>query len=328
MSCRAKKPKKYHLKRSKYRVKNWSEYNLSLKKRGSIIVWVDPQSNLEWYYTGTRQAGGKMIYSDEAIRVNLTVRSVYHQPMRQTQGMVEDIVKLIGMDVSVPDYTVVSKRAKKLDLTVERFSTKDAANERSNETVYMIIDSTGLKIYGEGEWASVKHKTKIRRSWRKLHISVDRNGEIQATTLTDHRTNDASQVRDLQAQVSDPIDRVIADGAYDTQSVYQLFLSNDPTSRLIIPPRENAVLSDDTVLKQRNNHLTYIQKNGRRQWEESSGYTQQARVENTMFRYKTIIGGKLRSRTFDRQQNEAVLCCSILNKMTSLGMPVSFKVAA
>jgi len=323
MACLSKTPKKKHLKSSKYRLRNWPEYNNALKTRGSILMWVDP--NCDWIFSGKRKPGGKIIYSDLAIEMYLQVCKVYHLALRQGEGFMGDIMKLLRLDLPIPDYTVISKRAKKLDIKLKRFS-QEAANSR-NKTTYMIIDSTGLKIYGEGEWANVKHGTKYRRDWRKLHISVNKDGDIQAVTLTDRHTSDASQVPILQDQVCEKVDVAITDGAYDDKAIYASFLERNPSTRIIIPPRKTAILSEDSILEQRNKHIHYVRKYGRDSWEENSGYSQQARAENTMFRYKTILGGKLSARIFESQQNEVVLGCSILNKMASFGMPKSYKVA-
>jgi len=326
MACRSKNPKKSHLKSAKYKVANWSSYNKALINRGRITVWIEPGCNIDWYYDGPREPGGKVKYSDMAIEMNLQVRQVYHQPLRQTQGLVEDVVNLMGLALDIPSYSVVSKRAKKLKLSVKRFSKKEMETQ-ADEYVYMIIDSTGLKIYGEGEWALAKHKTKQRKSWRKLHISVGIDAQIKAVTLTNHLTDDASQVGPLRSQINEDVSETIGDGAYDSRGVYEELQMNDADIKFTIPPRNSAVQSDDTLFRQRNDHIDYIDKNGRSQWERTSGYTQQARVENTMYRYKTIIGGKLRSRHIESQETEAVLSCSILNTMADLGMPVSYRAA-
>jgi hypothetical protein len=327
MACNTRNLKKRHLKKSKYKLKNWAKYTQSLKNRGDIFVWIDKDADLGWVYSGKRRPGGKVIYSDKAIEMSLKIRSIYHQPLRQTQGLIEGIFRLMKVNVTVPDYTTVSRRAKTLDLNVERFPTGEGSIINPNEPVYMIIDSTGLKVYGAGEWHVKKHGVKARRSWRKCHLSVTRTGDIQAGTVTDHRTDDASQVPKLQEQVEEDVAGAIGDGAYDVKHVYQSFIEMNPDIRLIIPPRSYAVMSEDPKLKQRNEHIDKIQQHGREAWENSSGYTQQARAENTMFRYKTIFGGQLRSRTFESQENEVILNCSILNKMRSLGMPDSYRVA-
>tara|TARA_B100001964_G_C14163714_1_gene568025 strand:- start:172 stop:1152 length:981 start_codon:yes stop_codon:yes gene_type:complete len=326
MACTTKFPNKQHLKSDRYKLRNWPEYNNALKQRGSIIVWIDPECNTDWYYSGARTPGGKVVYSDLAIEVILRIRQIYHQPLRQTQGMMEDIARLLKLDVQIPDYSVVSRRAKKLNLSIQRF-TGNNVESGSNETTYMIIDSTGLKIYGEGEWSSAKHNSKPRKSWRKLHISVGKKGDVQAVILTDRHTDDSSQVPVMQDQMDQPVVKAIADGAYDTRGAYESLLKDNPNIKIVIPPRDSAVSAGDNVFDQRNKHISYIHNYGREQWEKRTEYIQQARAENTMYRYKTIIGGKLRSRHFDSQKNEAVLSCSILNKMASFGMPDSYKIA-
>ena len=239
--------------------------------------------------------------------------------------MIESIIKMMGMQVSVPDYTTVCRRAQKLALKLERFQIGEG--KKTGGTVYMIIDSTGLKVYGAGEWHVKKHGINPRRKWKKMHVSVGTDGDIQAVTVTDQYTDDASQVSELQDQMTETVDGGVADGAYDSHDVYESFLDKNTDSRIIIPPRSTAVMSEDAVFKQRNEHIYYIQEHGREAWEDSSGYTKQARSENTMFRYKLIFGGHLRSRTDRSQETEVTLNCSILNKMASLGMPDSYKVA-
>jgi len=323
MACKTKTPKKTHLKRSKYRVRNWPEYNKGLKQRGRILIWVDPRC--DWLYQGVRKPGGKIIYSDLAIEMFLRVRQLFHIPLRQSEGFITDIMTMLNLDLPVPNYTVVSRRSMTLEFELKRYSKKDKS--KFEGPTYMIIDSTGLKVYGEGEWANVKHGTKIRRDWRKLHVSVNEKGDIQAVELTDRQTDDASQVDNLHKKSGEKVDVAIADGAYDTTDVYSTFIAANKDAVIIIPPRKSAVLSDDSVLFQRNKHIEFIQNNGRDEWEKRSGYTMQSRSENTMFRYKTTFGDKLHARLFESQKNEAILSCSILNKMASLGMPKSYKVA-
>jgi hypothetical protein len=254
----------------------------------------------------------------------LRVRQIFHIALRQSEGFITDIMTILNLDLPVPNYSVVSRRAKTLDIKLKRYSKKDKSEPK--RTTYMIIDSTGLKVYGEGEWANVKHGTKIRRDWRKLHVSVNEKGGIQAVELTDRHTDDASQVDNLHKKSGEKVDVTIADGAYDTTEVYASFISDNKDTLIIIPPRKSAVLSDKSVLFQRNKHIEYIKNNGRDEWEERSGYSKQSRSENTMFRYKTTFGDKLHARLFESQKNEAILSCSILNKMSSLGMPESYKV--
>ena len=323
MACKTKKPKKKHLKSSKYRVRNWPEYDKGLKQRGRILIWVDPRC--DWLYQGLRKPGGKIIYSDLAIEMFLRVRQIFHLALRQSEGFITDIMTMLNLDLPIPNYSVVSRRSKTLDIELKRYSKKDKF--ASDGTTYMIIDSTGLKVYGEGEWANVKHGTKIRRDWRKLHVAVNEKGYIQSVELTDRYTDDSSQVDKLHKKSGEKVDVTVADGAYDTADVYATFISENKDATIIIPPRKSAVLSDDILFSQRNNHIEYIQNNGRDEWEKRSGYSKQARSENTMFRYKTTFGDKLHARLFASQKNEAMLSCSILNKMASLGMPNSYKVA-
>ncbi len=325
MSYSKKKSGKKTSTKKPYKVRNWSGYTPDLKDRGRIHIWMDAATLASWYFSGTRKRGGRIKYSDMAIELCLTIRILFHLPLRQTQGFMESIVELMGLDLAIPDYTRLSRRAKKLALKIKRFSEKAVADEDT----YIIIDSTGMKVQGEGEWLHTKHGTKQRKSWRKLHLGVNQHGEIEAETLTDQHAGDPSQVSDLLDQVDTPIDIAIADGAYDTGPVYESFQAHHPEhpTQVIIPPRKTALYSEDSLFEQRNQHITYIDKRGRDTWDYASKYSRQARVENTFSRIKTIFGGKLHSRDPDCQNTEARILCNILNKMTSLGMPDSHRVA-
>lgn len=311
-------------KKIKYRVRNWKEYNQALKNRGRILVWFDEDVATQWCYQGKRSRGGQFTYSNAAIELCLTFRVLFHLALRQTQGFMEDIMDLLEIELPVPDYTRLSRRGKTIDLKIKRYTDKTDMKEDT----YLIIDSTGLKIYGAGEWLSEKHGVKPRRAWRKLHIGVNRNGEVLAEALTDHHTDDPSQIPHLLAQVEDKICKAIADGAYDSRPVYEAFQSKQPEQliKITIPPRKTAKLSLDPLFIQRNNHIVFIEKHGRDKWDYASEYTQQSRSENTFFRYKTIIGNKLRARLIENQKAESTLACNILNKMVTIGMPDSYKV--
>ncbi len=170
------------------------------------------------------------------------------------------------------------------------------------------------------------------RAWRKLHLAVDADsGEIVASDLTARRTHDCTQVPALLEQIADPVASVSADGAYDTKAVYEAALvrGEGRAVRVLIPPRRNAQLSSkpSAALQERNRNIRSIRELGRREWHISSGYSKRSMVENTVFRYKTMIGRSMRSRTLDGQRVEVRLACKILNAMTHLGMPDSYRVA-
>lgn len=196
----------------------------------------------------------------------------------------------------------------------------------SQTAVHLAVDSTGLKIFGEGEWLEEKHKTKgKRRSWRKLHLGLDLiSGEIVCSDLTTDDVGDPTALSDLLDQLDGPIDQFLADGAYGGEPTSDLLAARFGTTIVVtIPPPKNAVLSpngaqDPTA---RDRHIADISARGRMAWQKTSGYNQRSRAETLMCRWKTVIGPKLKARSFENQKTEAKIGVRILNRMTELGRP-------
>jgi hypothetical protein len=253
-----------------------------------------------------------------AIETGLALRLVFHQPLRQTEGAMRSIVNLLGLDLPIPDHTTFSRRGGGLTVLPQRI-------ERI-EPLHLLIDSTGVKIYGEGEWLNQKHGVRSRRRWRKLHLAVDADTqEIAAVELTPDDVGDVSALPDLLDQIERPLGSVTADGAYDGETVYDEVRHRHPAARVIIPPRSTAVLSEAGTT-QRDEHLRSIQNHGHIGWQRRSGYGRRSLAETAMYRYKTIIGRRLHARTLPNQQTEAKVACNALNKMTGLGMPISVRI--
>jgi len=238
-------------------------------------------------------------------------------PLRQTEGFVGSLLRLMDLDLTSPDHTTLSRRAKQLEVELRTFGKKTA--------IHLIVDSTGLQIRGQGPWANAKHGKKGTREWRKLHVGVDEKGMIVAELLTESTTDDASVVPDLVDQIADDkrITRFTADGAYDTNSIYETFAALG--AKVVVPPIKTAVTSSARPrgAKARNRTINRVRKVGLRKWKKETRYHQQGRAENTFFRYKQIIGGGLRARDPGNQQTEARLACNILNRMLQLGAPRS-----
>ena len=309
-------------KKSLYRIQNWKDYNASLVARGSLTVWISDDAKAGWLHQGPQQRGHPVIFSDTAIETALTIRAVYHLPLRQTEGFLLSIFDLLNIDLPVPDYTTISKRAG--DLLV------DLPVRGSAEPIHIVIDSTGLKVYGEGEWKVKMHGKSKRRAWRKLHLGVNPcTGEVEAEELTEAYTDDAKQVEGLLAQIDQEIDLAAMDGAYDEHRIHAL-LAEQGTKGLI-------PTSKDARIKKRGNAtgpplprdeiLRAIRSLGRSGWKEQSGYHMRSLAENAVYRQKTIFGSNLRSRCFENQKTEARIRCRAMNIMTHLGMPESVKVS-
>jgi hypothetical protein len=310
-------------RKSSYRVKNWSAYDKALVQRGSITFWMSDDFEKTWSHTGEPQRGSQFDYSAEAIRIMLTVKEVFHLSNRATEGFVRSIFTMLQISLSVPDHTTLSRRGQDLDVPLPK---------KASAHLDIVMDSTGLKIYGEGEWKVRTHGKSKRRTWRKLHVGVDpASGEIQAAALTENSVSDDAMVEPLLKQIEQPIQRFAADGSYDKRKVYDSLNQHAPEADVLIPPRKNARIWQHGNTKaqrlKRDENLRYIRQHGRQDWKQSVGYHVRSLAETTMFRIKTIFGDQLSARLLETQKTQALIRCAALNRMTHLGMPDSYTVA-
>ena len=319
------KPHRRSRRRSQvvYRVRNWPDYDAGLQQRGSLTVWFTPQAVEAWYYQGPRQRGAQYTFSEVAIQTALILRLLYHLPLRQTEGFVASILALMGLAVRVPDHTTLSRR--QAGLTV------DWPLQPKDQPLHLVVDATGLKVYGEGEWKVRQHGWNKRRTWRKLHLGVDEaTGEIVAQTLTTNSQDDAGQVEPLLDQIEAPIAAVGGDGAYDRRKVFEALAASDrgPPMRPIIPPRKDAKIEQHGNRKAeplpRDETIRTIRKRGRRTWKKTSGYHRRSIAETQIGRYKQILGDTLHARTLTHQQTETRVGCAILNRLLHLAKPESY----
>jgi hypothetical protein len=314
------KRSQYKYAKSRYRVRNWPEYEASLQRRGNLTVWLSDDALDSWRAPPSGKPGGQRTYADIAIEVALTIRMVFHLPLRQTEGFLRSLTDMLDVEIPIPDHTTLSRRVKKLGEIPFRALASD-------RPIHLLIDSTGLRIHVGHLRKPPKH-----RAWRKLHLAVDAStGEIVASDLTGRRTRDCARAPVLLEQIDDPVASISADGAYDTAGVYEAaqMKGDGHAVRVLIPPGRNARLSPrpSAAQRKRNRNVRFISRLGRREWQKRSGYSKRSMVENTMYRYKTIIGRRMRSRTFAGQRVEVQLASKILNTMTGLGMPDSYRVA-
>ena len=308
-----------------YRVKNWSSYNRALVARGSLTVWIDDGLWEQWYDHRPSQRGAQFVYSDQAMEWMLTMRVLFGLPLRQTQGFIQSLLDLMGLVLAVPDYSTLSRRQGALRVELPKKQTNSPASP-----MHLVVDSTGLKVYGEGEWNVRQHGWTKRRTWRKLHVGVNEaTGEVVAQTLTSHRIDDASQVVDLLSQVDQAVGAVGGDGAYDRQKVFDALATppSGPPIEPIIALRKDAIIQQHGNCKgpplARDEILRAIRRKGRKGWKQESGYHRRSLAETLIYRYKHLIGGTLKARSEANQQVESRLGCAILNRMIHLGKPQS-----
>ena len=310
-------------KKAQYKVRNWKEYNEELVKRGSIFFWIEQSAEDNWNNppkTGKR--GRPELYSDIAIETCLTLKYVFRLNLRATEGFINSLFLLMKVSLSSPDYSTLSLRETTLSVTIHAGKERDA-----NETLHIVVDSSGAKVYGEGEWKVRQHGWSKRRTWRKFHLGIDeKTGEIKAAEVTGNATADSAMLAPLLHQIPNPIDQVSADGAYDKRTCYDTL--DELGIIAAIPPQKNANIwrhgNSGGSPFARDENLRRIRTIGRWQWKEEIGYHRRSIAENAMFRFKTIFGGVISARTFLNQRGEVLLKCKILNKMAWGGMPDSY----
>ncbi len=305
-----------HIPKMSFKVRNWPAYEAGLRRRGSLTLWIEGAALGDWQSTGP---GGQARYTDAAIQTSLMLRMAFKLALRETEGLMMSVLTLMGLTLSAADHSTVSGRAVVLPV----IQTAPVPQGPS----HLLIDSTGLQVYGAGQWLEAKHGAKSRRTWRKLHVAVDAaNGMTVAQTLTDQDADDPSQVGPLLDQVDDPIVQVTADGAYDGAPTYQTIAAHGDEIEVVIPPRSTAVPSGEPgPPTQRDRHLAMIAEQGRLAWQAKTGYGQRSLVETTMGRYKALIGPRLRARGFAAQQTEAAVGVAVLNRMLVAGRPDSVR---
>src|SRR5919112_458979 len=314
---------RHHIPRHKHKVTNWADYDASLRQRGSLNVWFTDEAIVAWKAQPRTTRGGQPWSSELAILTALTLRAVFRLALRQTEGLIGSIMGLLGLDLAVPDHTTLSRRAATLEIPRPQSSSSTDAGDGA-EPVHLLVDSTGLKLCGSGEWLVEKHGSRTRRSWRKLHIGVDANtGQIVAAVLTDHDGDDGSQTGPLLDQITGSLASFTGDGAYDQEGVYTSVGERHPAAAVIVPPRATAVPSKaaESEPTQRDRHLELMAERGRMAWQKASGYVKRARAETAISRYKRVIGDGLRSRTDERRATEVDVAVHGLNRMRELGRP-------
>jgi len=288
---KANAARRHHIPKQRHRATNSATYDAALRQRGSLTVWFTDAAIAVWKAEPRTTRGGQPRYSGLAIATALTLRTVFHLALRQTEGLIGSLITLLGLELAVPDHTTLSRRAETLDIV---------RPQPGSGPVHLLVDSTGLKLCGSGEWLLEKHGTKTRRSWRKLHIAVDADtGQIAAAALTTSDVDDASQVGALLDQVDGQVASFTADGAYDQDGVYGEVAARHPEASVIVPPRSSAAPSDtaQTAPTMRDRHLQIIAERGRMAWQKASGYNWRALVEADISRFKRVIGdGRSRSR--------------------------------
>lgn len=311
--------KKKKTKRT-YRLRNWKQYNSSLVNRGSLTIWFSDDMIKDWKNQQNSGKPGKSNdYSDTAILCMATLAEVYNLRLRQTEGLMLSVMKMMRLDLSVPDYSTLCRRRRKLEVHLPRL--------KRGEPLHIVVDSTGIKVLGEGEWKVRQHGYSRRRTWRKLHLGVDEgSGEIVATVFATNNFTDGQVFPDLLEQIEDEIRQVTADKAYDKRNCYEAIGAR--RARAAIPPQKGARIwqhgNSRAERLARDENLRRIRAVGKQQWKEEVGYHRRSLAETAMFRMKVIFGSGVSARGFQGQAAQMLIRCAALNRMTHLGMPDSY----
>jgi hypothetical protein len=304
-----------------YHVKNWRKYEQSRRARGDITLWITPEAISAWCAPMTGKLGAQPIDADVAIETAIALRLLFHLPRRQTEGFPGSALRLMGLVLPCPDPTTLSRRHATVAIRRQV--------ERAPEgPISVIVDSTGLKVCGQGEWHAQKHGEKKHRHWRKLHLGVDDQGHIMASCVTDGHEQDSGQVPELLSHSEQEVESFVADGIDDQAPVYAAVETHSPGARVIIPPQDAAPgATAATSPTQRDQHMATIERDRVFHWRRTSGYDDQAYAENALARFKQVFGGRLRAKRNARPGNErrySLASCS--TRMQELGRPQSYPV--
>jgi hypothetical protein len=287
------------MKKTTYRLRNWSQYTNALKQRGSITFHFAPDVAQGWmsqHKTGRK--GASPTYADQAIAACLSVKIVFGLPLRQTQGFVQSVLRLLDLShLPTPDYSTLCRRQKDLSVPLSH-------SRSPREPIHVVVDSTGLKVFGEGEWQVKKHGASKRRTWRKLHLGVDEaTGEIVAVVTTEADVADGTAFPRVLAQVEPPLRQCSCDGAYDWWQIWEAIEARG--AKATIPPRSGAVIRQHGNCAAsplpRDEVLRAIRRSGLRRWKQESGYSRRSLAETAMMRQKVLFGSGLWSRSLARQ---------------------------
>lgn len=307
-------------KKRKYRIRNWHDYNTALVQRGSLTLWLAQGVLQDWRnQERTGKRGRPRLYTDQAIACALRLREVYRLPLRATEGLLRSLTALLGADMSIPCYSTLSRRQAGLAVALDAPAPAGP--------LHLVVDGTGLKVFGDGEWKARQHGVSKRRTWRKVHLAVDQDtGYVRAAATTANSISDGQMLPPLLEQVGQPVCQVSADGGYDRRTCYEAIAGRG--AKAAIPPRRGAKIWRHGNSKQerlaRDENLRRIRVVGRAKWKRESGYHRRSLAETTMFRLKTIFGAALRARGDAAQETETMLRLNALNQMTALGMPDAY----
>jgi Transposase DDE domain len=292
---------------------DWKSYEAKAVMRGKLMLCISPEIARSWYVAydkdSKRQSGGQLRYTERCMEDVMTLKYLFGIAYRHLEGFLQGLLALAGLDLPAPDRSTINYRANRMHFRLPKL-----VNPKAGYVVS--IDSTGLKIHGQGEWNRKKHQQKDHTNWVKMHIAVDHESmQILSVESTANDVQDPEVFDTLINGLPHTPGTVMGDGAYDTFAAYERSLADG--FNLVTPPRDNAVVHSNSKLAHvqlRNKHVAYFLEKGIYAWATKNDYWQRNRVETTMSRYVTTFGDRMSSRTVQAQKNEIVIKCRILNE--------------
>lgn len=307
-----------------YRVRNWKDYNKSLVQRGSLTFWFSEEVINSWESSPKSNSHGNQKYSDMVIFCALTLRQLFRLPLRATEGLMKSLVELAKLPVRTPNYSTLCRRGRNLPVSLGVKNTSEAR--------HVLVDSTGVQIIGEGQWKKLRHGESRHQVWRKLHIAMDADDQtILSGTMTESVRLDGNYLPELIAQIDGPIKQITGDGAYDKKNCYETAYKRK--AKAVFPPQHNACIQrskykKNPALQARDEVISFVGRGANRderlkEWKQMNNYHRRSLVETMMSRMKSLFGDQLRSRTFENQKTDLLIRCYAINKINSLGLPMS-----
>ncbi len=306
-----------------YRVRNWPDYNKSLIQRGSLTFWFSKDVTDNWG-KNKNDCHGNQKYSDMVIQCALTLRQLYRLTLRATEGLMKSLIELAKLVVTSPNYSTLSRRGKDLKISL--------GVKADSKAKHVLVDSTGVQVVGEGEWKKMRHGESRHQVWRKLHLAMDAtNQNILAATMTESVRLDGNYLPRLIDQIKGSIDQITGDGAYDKRNCYEK--AYERNAKAVFPPQHDACIQrnkfkKNPALMTRDKAIMQIGRGKNREeklkaWKKDNNYHRRSLIETMMFRMKTVFGDQMRSRSFENQKTDLLIRCYAMNKINSLGLPVS-----
>jgi len=299
--------RRHKFTKPKYKVTYWLDDNEALRRCGDITIWFTEEAIDQWHPIKAGARGSSMGYANHAIETAILIRQVLHLPLRQTERFMNSIARIMGAAIAISDFSSISKRSIELP--------RQILNKAMKPGSVVMVDSTGLKVYGKDEWHQEKRDVLARRTGRKLHLATDENHQVLVCELTTPDVGVPTAVPDSLDQIATPFEIFMGDGAYDGDPVSQAVLNKQPNAQVVIPPHNTAVGSerDDS---QRGRHIQTIVQKERIAWQRKTSYNRRSHVELDMQRYKRIFGNLVKARTLSQQKTEAGISASALNRMS------------